>query len=53
MNKQIVIATSNAKKLIEIQSILADMNVEILPFQSHRVTIIAQETQQEPILVIP
>ncbi len=34
MNKQIVIATSNAKKLIEIQSILADMNVEILP-QSH------------------
>jgi XTP/dITP diphosphohydrolase len=31
MNKQIVIATSNAKKLIEIQSILADMNVEILP----------------------
>ncbi len=34
MNKQIVIATSNEKKLIEIQSILADMNVEILP-QSH------------------
>ena len=34
MNKQIVIATSNDKKLIEIQSILADMNVEILP-QSH------------------
>ena len=34
MNKQIVIATSNAKKLIEIQSILNDMNVEILP-QSH------------------
>ena len=31
MNKQIVIATSNAKKLIEIQSILDDMNVEILP----------------------
>ena len=34
MKKQIVIATSNAKKLIEIQSILDDMNVEILP-QSH------------------
>ena len=34
MKKQIVIATSNAKKLIEIQSILNDMNVEILP-QSH------------------
>jgi XTP/dITP diphosphohydrolase len=34
MNKQIVIATSNAKKLIEIQSILDDMNLEILP-QSH------------------
>jgi len=34
MKKQIVIATSNAKKLIEIQSILEDMNVEILP-QSH------------------
>ena len=34
MKKQIVIATSNAKKLIGIQSILNDMNVEILP-QSH------------------
>jgi XTP/dITP diphosphohydrolase len=34
MKKQIVIATSNAKKLIEIQSILNDMNIEILP-QSH------------------
>ncbi len=34
MKKQIVIATSNAKKLIEIQSILNDMSVEILP-QSH------------------
>ena len=34
MKNQIVIATSNAKKLIEIQSILEDMNVEILP-QSH------------------
>ncbi len=34
MKKQIVIATSNAKKLIEIQSILDDINVEILP-QSH------------------
>ena len=34
MKNQIVIATSNAKKLIEIQSILDDMNVEILP-QSH------------------
>jgi len=31
MKKQIVIATSNAKKLIEIKSILDDMNVEILP----------------------
>jgi XTP/dITP diphosphohydrolase len=34
MKKQVVIATSNAKKLIEIQSILNDMSVEILP-QSH------------------
>ena len=34
MKKQIVIATSKAKKLIEIQSILNDMSVEILP-QSH------------------
>jgi len=34
MKKQIVIATSNAKKLIEIQSILNGMSVEILP-QSH------------------
>ena len=34
MKNQIVIATSNAKKLIEIRSILNDMNFEILP-QSH------------------
>jgi len=34
MKKQIVIATSNTKKLIEIESILNDMSVEILP-QSH------------------
>lgn len=34
MKKQIVIATSNAKKLIEIQSILNGMSVEIIP-QSH------------------
>ena len=34
MKKQIVIATSNVKKLTEIQSILNDMSVEILP-QSH------------------
>jgi XTP/dITP diphosphohydrolase len=31
MKNQIVIATSNVKKLVEIQSILNDMSVEILP----------------------
>jgi len=34
MKNQIVIATSNVKKLTEIQSILDDMNLEIFP-QSH------------------
>jgi XTP/dITP diphosphohydrolase len=31
MKKKIVIATSNVKKLTEIQSVLSDMSVEILP----------------------